>query len=417
MKYFFRCIALSFLCLFSSNSISDTYNFAQIDHDSMVFMKTTFKYLKANPQQLKAYQSLLKEADIALTSKAESVTYKTLTPPSKSKKDYMSISRYWWPNKNTPNGLPWIRKDGKTNPSSQTDQVDRRRLAKMIRQVRYLALAYYFTEKEAYAKKGVEIIDTWFINESTSMNPNLKYAQLIPGKKGKNSFGILDGRGIGIYVLDAVKILKTSKFWNSDKESKFNLWVNRYLEWLVTSLQGNQAVEKLNNHGAWYLAHAASVAWYVNDVDTIKQMYRYATVLLDEQISKKSIFTHEIERSDSFFYSAFNLEALSRLSMVTAKLNMNLWKYKNSKGKKMLDALNYIKKYSKGDVKWPHSSKPSRISLMPNLFIQANLALDKEIYRDILKINPYQKTKFGKQSKYDLKQELERHILNPQKTY
>ena len=131
------------MCLLSIDSISDKYDFAQIDHDAMIFMKATFKQSRANPQQLKAYQNLLTEADNALTSKTESVTYKTLIPPSKNKKDYMSISRYWWPNKATSNGLPWIRKDGETNPSSQTDQVDRRRLGTMIKHVHYLACLLY----------------------------------------------------------------------------------------------------------------------------------------------------------------------------------------------------------------------------------------------------------------------------------
>src|SRR5512139_1818868 len=58
------------------------------------------------------------EADArkALTIGPFSVTSKEVTPPSGDKHDYMSQAPYWWPDPKSPNGLPYIRRDGEHNP-------------------------------------------------------------------------------------------------------------------------------------------------------------------------------------------------------------------------------------------------------------------------------------------------------------
>jgi len=84
--------------------------------------------LQSGDDSLSAASNKLKrDADRALAVKTFSVTQKDLTPPSKDKHDYMSIAPYWWPNPSTPNGLPYVRRDGEINP--ERDQTsDRKRL-------------------------------------------------------------------------------------------------------------------------------------------------------------------------------------------------------------------------------------------------------------------------------------------------
>src|SRR5207302_521491 len=60
--------------------------------------------------------TLRKFADDALTAGPWAVTDKTQVPPSGDKHDYLSQAPYWWPNPNTPDGCPYIRKDGQRNP-------------------------------------------------------------------------------------------------------------------------------------------------------------------------------------------------------------------------------------------------------------------------------------------------------------
>src|SRR5262245_11940190 len=55
-------------------------------------------------------------ADRAMKEGPFSVMDKQMLPPSGDKHDYMSMGTYWWPNPNTANGLPYIRRDGERNP-------------------------------------------------------------------------------------------------------------------------------------------------------------------------------------------------------------------------------------------------------------------------------------------------------------
>src|SRR5258705_13448090 len=63
-----------------------------------------------------ALNKLKRDADRALRGGPFSVTEKSITPPSGDKHDYMSIAPYWWPNPNTANGRPYVRRDGAGNP-------------------------------------------------------------------------------------------------------------------------------------------------------------------------------------------------------------------------------------------------------------------------------------------------------------
>jgi hypothetical protein len=73
-------------------------------------------FLKGDLKNNPAVKKLIHEANSFLKMKALSVIEKEQIPPSGDKHDYMSMAPYWWPNPETPNRLPYIRKDGERNP-------------------------------------------------------------------------------------------------------------------------------------------------------------------------------------------------------------------------------------------------------------------------------------------------------------
>ena len=181
-------------------------------YDSAVLANTKadLRNSSASKCQKKAFEMLLNNANATLAIDDPTVMDKSIDPPTGNKHDYLSISRYWWPDPSSPDGLPWIRKDGITNPDTQTDAVDRRRLATLTSGVKYLSLAYYFTDDERYAEKAASMIKTWFLNEDTRMNPHLEFAQSVPGNPNGRRSGILDGRSIALIIPDALHLIKGS---------------------------------------------------------------------------------------------------------------------------------------------------------------------------------------------------------------
>src|SRR5258705_10896689 len=121
---------------------------------------------------LQLIDSLKKQADGFLKMKPVSVMDKQFTPVSGDKHDYMSQAPYFWYDSTKPNGLPYMRKDGVRNPEIYKI-TDRTYLGNIENATRTLSLAWYITGDEKYAGKSAELLRTWFLNESTKMNPHL----------------------------------------------------------------------------------------------------------------------------------------------------------------------------------------------------------------------------------------------------
>jgi hypothetical protein len=70
--------------------------------------------------------------------------------------DYASLSRYHWSDPTKPGGLPYIYKDGQTNPEREAlSRYDAIRLEKMVSAVTALSTAYYVTRQDEYAQRAV----------------------------------------------------------------------------------------------------------------------------------------------------------------------------------------------------------------------------------------------------------------------
>src|SRR5215468_1723510 len=83
------------------------------------------------------------EADArkALSEGPFSVVTKTAAPPSGDKHDYMSQAPYFWADPKSPNGLPYIRRDGERNPEINK-YPDHKSLDQLENAVETLSLAY-----------------------------------------------------------------------------------------------------------------------------------------------------------------------------------------------------------------------------------------------------------------------------------
>jgi hypothetical protein len=339
---------------------SATNSFSTAAEEPRLFILDAKNLVKAkeqlqsnNPTVVPAFNKLIREADRALTSGTLSVVQKELTPPSGNKHDYMSIAPYWWPNPNTPNGIPYVRRDGEINP--ERDQTsDRKRLDSIVQAVKTLSLGHFFTGQEKYAAQATKLLGVWFLESATKMNPNLRYAQAIPGRNNGRGAGIIETHNLP-ELIDAVGMLYESTSWEQRNQRALQDWFNAYLIWLLESPEGRAEAKAQNNHGSWYDVQVASYALFTGKNELAKKVLsEFPTKRIAKQIEPDGRQPRELERTQAWNYSLFNLEALFDAASIADKLGMDLWNYETQDKRGIRTALDWLLPFATGAKMWSY---------------------------------------------------------------
>ncbi len=318
-----------------------------------------------DPQVFPAYVKLMADANKALGAPIVSVTQKTTTlPPSGDRHDYFSLSPYWWPDPSKANGLPYIRRDGETNPESKRD-LDQPRVARMGANVHTLALAWYFSGEQKYADRAATQLRAWFLDPATKMSPHLRFSQLVRGNPAERGSGIIDTRWF-IEAVQAASLISNSKSWSAKDDAGLKAWFRSYLDWLVTSPNGAHEREARNNHGSWYAAQTAAYAMYIGDTARARSIAEGARARIGWQITPQGTQPIELERTRSMHYSGFNIEALSRLAEIGNVIGVDLWSYQAPEGGSLRKAIAHVAHYLGSTEKWPGEQIDA---INPDLFV------------------------------------------------
>lgn len=300
------------------------------------------------------YRNLIKKADSALESRLFSVVKKKGTPPSGDKHDYMSIGPYWWPNPNTSNKLPYIRKDGEINPESRNDYTDFVEVEAFFKAITNLRDAYYFSDNKAYAKKALQLIKAWFIDEETKMNPNVNYGQSIPG--------IVDGRKFAIIefeympeVLKCLELLKKRNLLDGQTEKAMKNWLTEYAYWLQNSENGKGEANTKNNHGTYYDMQLLSILTYLGRIEEVKEHLTTITKnRIFSQIEPDGSQPRELARTKSFSYSVMNLHAFLYLARLGQKVDVDIWGMESEDGRSIKKGYEYLLPYLTQNKIWKY---------------------------------------------------------------
>lgn len=302
-------------------------------HNAKTLQANKSKISAKDPSLTAAYKQLLKDADKALNEGPFSVMEKKNNPPSGDKHDYMSLAPYFWPDPSKPDGLPYIRKDGQTNPEVK-EYKDKEYIPKLGENVHTLALAYYFSGDEKYAEHAAKLLKVWFLNPDTKMNPNLNYGQAIKGVNEGRGAGLIDTRHL-IKVIDGIGLLNGSKNWKQTDQKGMQQWFSHFLNWMHTSKNGLDELETKNNHGTWYDAQRLTMALFIDSLDLAKKIVNSATVRLDQQMDNEGKFPKEMERTIALHYNVFNLEAFFLIANMAEKVGIDFWNQTTPSGKSL----------------------------------------------------------------------------------
>ncbi len=334
-----------------------------------------------------AWAKLEGEAQKALSVPPSSVVSKEAMPPSGDKHDYMSQAPYFWPDPKSPNGWPYIRRDGERNPEINKI-TDHRSLDQLESSVETLALAFYFKGDEAYAAKATQLLRAFFLDPATRMNPNLQYAQFIPGVNTGRGIGLIETRGL-TQVVDSIGLLQGSKALTAADQHGLQDWFGKFLQWMLESKNGRDEAAAKNNHGTYYDLQVVSFALFVGKDDLARQVLQAARQKrIATQIEPDGRQPLELARTKAWSYSVGNLDGLILLATLGEKLGVDLWNFRTRDGRSIRQALDFLTPVALGAQKWQYQElgglKPQ--TLFPLMRRAATTYQDKQYQALMVKL-------------------------------
>lgn len=300
-----------------------------------------------------AFRNLVSLADDDLLLKPPTVMTKEYIPASGSKHDYVSLARYAWPDETQPNGLPYVMRDGVSNP--ELKKFDRNKLSAMANAVYRLSLAYYFSGEEKYAQKATELIRVWFIDKKTKVNPNLRFAQHIPGKADGRCYGVIDAYSY-VKMLDGVQLLEKSKSFTQKDSKLLKAWFSQLLKWLLTHPQAIEESYQKNNHATAYDVQVAAYALYTGNKKVFSDIIdNFPKCRIATQIMPDGKQPYELRRTLAFGYSQYNLKHIIDLMLMIKHQGVDFRQYCVSGEHSFFKAMDFLAPYMGKSVSdWPY---------------------------------------------------------------
>jgi hypothetical protein len=339
-----------------------------------------------NPLLNGMLNQLIALADSFLSKKPASVMDKEKLPPSGDKHDFLSLAPFWWPDHTKKDLLPYLYRDGKLNPEVHLVP-DRNNIHDLIHRTKILSVAYHFTNNISYASKATELLQVWFINNDTRMNPNLQYSEVISGKNNGSASGIITTSFFS-EILDSIQLVQNSSAWSMQDQKEIEEWFEKYLEWLLNSEYGKREQKRLNNHGTWFDFQVSSIALSLNKTEiAIDILERNIEKTIETKIDQDGSQPYEIERSNSLGYHIYNLQAFFNLAKVGDNLGIDLWHHELSDGSGLKRAIDYLLPYVLEKQQWPYQQEvPIRSYRLADLLCQASKNYEPNtIYREAYK--------------------------------
>jgi hypothetical protein len=336
-----------------------------------------------DPALAPAVKKLRQQADKSLKAGPFAVTDKTVPSPSGDPHDYVSMAPYWWPNPNTPDGLPYVRRDGVSNPERK--KFDSDRLYAMSGNVYTLSLAYYLTGHEPYAEHAARLMRVWFLDEATRMKPNLDYGQFVRGQTEGRAEGLIETTSLRS-VVDAAGLLAGSPAWTARDQQGLQAWFRQFLAWMRESKIGRAEAAAKNNHGTWYDVQVATFYLFLGEDAAARQVLEEAKAKrIARQIEPDGKQPRELSRTKALGYSQFNLTALFELAALGDRVGIDLWNYRTADGRGIRPALDWLAPYATGQRAWPYQQiQKTKPDSMATLLRRAAVAYGDAKYARLL---------------------------------
>lgn len=296
-------------------------------------------------------ERILKLADAALKQVPLTITSDVAKYTTGGPNDFYSNGDYWWPDPSKPDGVPYVQRDGQTNPNNFV--AHRMAMRNTKDAVAALAAAYKVTGDDKYVVKASELLKVFFIDEKTRMNPHLAFTQAIPGRTTGSKTGVIDGLHL-VEIPAAIKALEKSKAFDVELAKALHAWFAELNHWMLTHKNGIDEGESLNNHAVAYFLQVAVFADFNGEKETLaKCRTRFKDVFVNVQMAPDGSFPRETARTKPYAYSIFQLDNMVALCKVLSTPEDNLWNYEGPEGRSIKKAVAWLYPYLADKSTWP----------------------------------------------------------------
>ena len=296
------------------------------------------------------HDRILRLADKALKMTPPAITDHIAINSAGVPHDFFSQADYAWPNPTNKTGLPYIGRDGESNPN--VFSYHRMAMRNMKDAVAALAAGYLLTGDDRYARKANDFINVFFLDERTKMNPHLQYAQAVLGAQTGNAYGVIDTLHLAELAV-AVPFLEKSPAFDPAVDQGLKKWFSDYIRWITTSTNGVKEMENKNNHSIACFVQLASFAKFTGDADVLEMSrQRFKEVLFPNQMTNDGSFPLELKRTKPYGYSIFQADNLAILCVLLSTKSENLWQFALPDGRTPLRSTEFIYPYLADKKKW-----------------------------------------------------------------
>lgn len=342
-----------------TNSISKKMKLILLLGTFLFFQPLKFEAAKQEPETsfkdevVKVLRKqICEEASWALEQQPVTVTAVIASRSAGGIHDFYSEGDYWWPDPEDPEG-PYIRRDGMTNPDNFV--AHREAMIRFSQIIGALASAYRITGDTMYVNHAFKHLRAWFIEPETFMNPSLEYAQAIKGRETGRGIGIIDTIHL-MEVAQGTLVMQDAPGVDKVQVDRIKNWFTRYQQWLTTHPYGKAEMNWKNNHGTSWAMQVASFARLTESEEMLNFCRkRYKEVLLPNQMAEDGSFPLEMERTKSYGYSLFNLDAMTTLVHILSDSTHDLWNYQTPDGKSIKKGIKFMVPYVVEKEAWPNT--------------------------------------------------------------
>jgi hypothetical protein len=216
-----------------------------------------------------------------------------------------------------------------------------------------LGAAYKISGDDRYVVKAVELLRVFFLDPQTRMNPNLQYAQAIPGRSPGRGIGIIDALHL-IEVPAAVEGMQKSSKFPPEVLGGLKKWFGDFADWMVASKNGQEEAKAKNNHSVAYFLQLAVYATFAGDEKKVAECRRqFKEVFLPEQMAVDGSFPRELARTKPYGYSIFQLDNLITLAQVLSTPQNDLFIFTLPDERSAKKGMEFLFPYLADKSKWP----------------------------------------------------------------